>query len=547
MDASRAPERSQRSLSEEVRQGVRAASDRWRRGIIERALGSIGLVASLATLILVLMLSACAPTIEPELAVVEEEEPDRCIPPALAADAPSVVMISAGGPETPKSAAMREAMESYLGTRVTAVSLSAFDPASLAGAAALVIYGDEIVADERRANMAVDAAQQAEITVIWIGPGAYAANGTLDVTLDDTGVAFDPAPRGSVLVYNGTSVPAAGLLMGEAVTESPAEPMMTLAEYRGPRGTVRAAITIRSDLLHIGFDPLDGFPDSHGLAIAMDAIADMISAHEPDPRVIFRLEDLNPHDYGEGDTALAEVSNYLLSRGVFLHLAVIPEYVDADGTVLGDVGDMPNLRRVVETNPDRVEVIQHGYRHHRADSRNGAMASGAAYEFYFDDDRTMGAAVSAAFARERLNAGRTLMETHLMPVWAFEAPHYQMSPAQEAVADGLYDMIHHPPLHHSGAVNAVRTPWFTIRGETAYAPSSAGYIDIDNAASTDQILERLAVEATLTPDPVAVVFYHPFMWHTPGREEDLERLIDGIESLGYRFVSACETVMEMRQ
>ena len=133
-----------------------------------------------------------------------------------------------------------------------------------------------------------------------------------------------------------------------------------------------------------------------------------------------------------------------------------------------------------------------------------------------------------------------------MPIWAFEAPHYEMSPAQEAVAADQYDMIHHPPLSHGAMANAVRTPWFTIRGDTAFAPSSAGYVDIDDLESTDQILERLAIEATLTPDPVAVVFYHPFLWEMPGREDDLKRLIDGIEALGYRFVSACETVTELR-
>jgi hypothetical protein len=38
------------------------------------------------------------------------------------------------------------------------------------------------------------------------------------------------------------------------------------------------------------------------------------------------------------------------------------------------------------------------------------------------------------------------------------------------------------------------------------------------------------------------VFFHPFILNKPGREHDLENLIQGIKGLNYRFVNMMDEV-----
>ena len=523
----------------------------WRRSLVDRFPRLTSLLAAGLVLLLALLLSACT-----DAGVTDDQDaeqaadapatattaPGRCIPADPPATAPKLVMMSAGGPESPKSSMMRDTLRSYLPARVESVSFAGFNPASLADAAALVIYGDADIPDANAAIAAVDAAQKAEKTVIWIGPGAYSADGQLDVTLDDSGVAFDAAPRGAVISYNGSEITASGLTMAEAVVTSPSEPMTTVAEY-SYRGRARPAISARSDFLHIGFDPLEGFVKTQGMAVAMDAVADMVAEHAPDPRVVFRLEDLNAYDYGDDDVVIPAVAQYLLDRGIFLHLGVIPEYISADGKIEGDAGDMPTVLQVIDRNPNSTMLVQHGWRHHRDDPRNAGLASGEAYEFYYDDDKKLGPDRAAALARERMTAGRELMTTHLAPVYAFEAPHYEMSASQERVAEEMYDVIMHAPLHQGPFINSVDLYWFTKRNATAYAPSSAGYVDMDDPRSVDRILDNLSTAKALMPDPVMVVYFHPYIWKSPAGKAELARLLNGIDALGYRYVSACESII----
>ena len=122
----------------------------------------------------------------------------------------------------------------------------------------------------------------------------------------------------------------------------------------------------------------------------------------------------------------------------------------------------------------------------------------------------------------------------------FEAPHYLMSPAQTAVAEELYPLILHAPWIYSGQNGDFFLPWFTRRADVYYGPSDVGYVAYDNPQSVEHILARLEDLARVLPDPVVTVFFHPFMHNAEGRGDDLERLVTGIERLGYRFASACE-------
>lgn len=534
------PDRSADIATGEVHERMAVAMNKWHRGWVERAINALSWLAALATFFLFLSSGATA--------AGETDFIESCVPSVIPADASRVVLVSAGGPEATKPAVLSEMIESYLDIRVDSVSFADFDPASLEGARSLIVYGDDAILDETQAAQTISAAWSAELTVTWIGPGVYTAAGPLEVELNSSDPAFGSAPQGAKLFYKGIPVPVDDLLMAESVSRSLTDhPMEVLAWYRDPNGVTRPAISSRADFLHIGFDALSGFDENDAMVITMDALANTLKDRQPDPRVIFRFEDLNPYNYGEADNTVAEVAEYLLSRGVFLHMAVIPEFVNADGQVIGDIGDAPAVREVLKAYPDRTELIQHGYHHHRDDPRNEGLMSGAAFEFFFDDDETLGKAEVVQMTLERLNAGRVLVEDNLQqPVWAFEAPHWEMSSEGETAVEYLYDMIHHPPLNQGGIQNNVVTPWFTIRGDTSYAPSAAGFIGLNQYDSVEQTLDRLQKLSSLIPDPVVIVYFHPFMWNVPGRRDDLRVLVDGIEALGFRFVSSCAQVSRIR-
>ena len=73
-----------------------------------------------------------------------------------------------------------------------------------------------------------------------------------------------------------------------------------------------------------------------------------------------------------------------------------------------------------------------------------------------------------------------------------------------------------------------------------------GYVTYDEPLSVDHILNRMEEVANVLPDPLVIVFYHPFMHNAEGREDDLERLVDGVARLNYRFVSACAELAAAR-
>lgn len=532
---------------------LNVAKSRWRRTLGERLLRAIGLLISVAVLLLAVSLaSRAAPAAEASEIIVKPLplwHEASCEVAPLSADADRLLLIVADNNENrhPQVVALQEALSSYFGLNVQRISAEDYTPELLAGVRATMVYGNAEFKDEKRIAALVEDTWSHQLPILWLGPGAYVAEGELDLVLQTDPSAFASAPKGTEVIYNGIKVSAEGFVLGETIRESTSSPIRTLANVRLTNGKTLPAITARDDLIHVSFDPFNRrlFP-SLALAVTIDAFAEILSAREPDPRVLFRLEDINGHYYGETDTSFAQTSEFLLSQDVFMHLAIIPEWVDAEGQLLADIGAARPVLDLIRARPDSVSLIQHGFRHFRQDPRNAGLHSGDAFEFFFDDDKKMGVEKARDFIRQRLSAGHDLLTRHAWPPRIFEAPHYTMSPSEEAEAESLYPVIHHPPLFYSGKRNQLLLPWYTRRGSSVYAPSSAGFIEVRNPDSVRDILRLLERSARVLPDPVFVVYFHPFMIGYEGREGDLVQLIKGIRDLGYRFASTCEDITRVR-
>ena len=319
-----------------------------------------------------------------------------------------------------------------------------------------------------------------------------------------------------------------------------------LAQALMAEGKAQAVIVTDDRRVYVGFLPFDRFNANLSLTATIDALSHVFGRHERDPRVLFRLEDINGMVYAQGDETFSKTAEILLENRVFMHLSIIPEVVDEDQSVgeeqvLADIGAAPSVVKVVKEHPEAVAIVQHGFRHSRRDPRNsGCDVPGCAFEFFLDDDIKLGTDVARDLARDRLAAGKQVLENHLGLVAAFEAPHYIMSPSQTLVAEEMYPVLLFPVSRHAGTETGFFMPWITRRDTTAYGPSSVGYVAYDDPESVDKIINRLSDVAKVLPDPIVVIYYHPFLNNSPGRSEDLKTLIERVRQAGFRFADICK-------
>lgn len=451
----------------------------------------------------------------------------------------AMLMADAEGRAGLQARMLAEALASYLQTRVKLVgpedalleNLDAYD--------GLVVFGNGRFSDPDTVVSALEGAGLIGVPVAWIGLGGEQFERQLGLHFADPARVpelgeIDAIRHGEIEIATGE------IQFAPLLADNLAARVTVLADADGA-----PVVVAGKNLAYVGYYPFNGLTGRLPFVAAVEAVSRLFGRHPEDRRVILRLEDSSASRYPAGSAVFPEVTQMLLERGVFMHLGIIPEDVAqgpdiVEPPVLDDIGDARDVVRLAFQHPNAVELVQHGLRHYRPDARNTCTESGCAWEFFTDDDEVMGAEAAAAFARERLAAGRDLIARHLWEPRVFEAPHYVMSPAQARVAEETYALILHAPWTFEGEFGDLFVPWFTRRTPTVYGPSDVGFVAYDEPASVEHILARLDETGRLLPDPVVTVFFHPFMHHAEGREGDLERLISGIEARGWRFISACD-------
>ena len=445
------------------------------------------------------------------------------------------------------SEGLAEAVRSYFGAQVTAVAQDDLKDPTVPAADCIIVFSNNGQAGTASRRALISGAAAAGVPVYWIGSGVSESAEVLGMAAVDED-AERRLPSGSRLSYKGVDLDADGLPFFPGYPTDAKGDVQVLASVRLHDAFTRPAAVRSAKATYLAFNPFPQSGAPMALAVAIDTLADTLGRHAPNPRVVVRLEDINAVDYANGDRRFSRAAQRLLDAGIFLHVAVTPVMVDAAGAVVADIDDAREVVDFLDQHRSQSAIVQHGTRHHRHEPRNAGKPSGDAYEFFFDDDQTMGRPAAMRFAQQRLSEGRDVL-THagLVPLM-FEAPHLEMSPGEEATARHLFPVMMHPPLFfgRAGEHFSVVVPWITERDGTVYAPSDVGYVDALDERSVDQILARLDRLKAILPDPVAVVFYHPFMIDKPGREDDLEQLIAGIARLGYRPVSLLDEVEMIR-
>jgi len=539
---------------------LRAAKSRWHRSFADYALSFLSVFVGIGVFAMVLHVrsddvsanaqSSFKNTVE---AVAADPTPisagSMCLQERDRQPTGRILLLAAqnqGSEFAPPLVALRETLASYFGFSVQVENAEDYTPDLLPGLTGLVIVGNAEFTDPDAVNAALDDAQSRALPVAWIGLHGADYSDALGLTFGPAIAGLQAGTTPAKLIYNDVALPLANQPFSPRFPVELAISDRILGHAHLEGGTAHANIVVDGRRAYVGFLPFDRFEGELSLAATVDAVSYVFGRRSRNPRVLLRLEDINGLNYAPGDQTFSRTTDFLMANDVFMHLAVIPQAVNedqslADEQVLADIGAAPSVVRLVKQHPDAVTIIQHGFRHSRRDPRNsGCIGAGCAYEFFLDDDETMGPEAAAAFARERLVAGRAVVERHLGPVFAFEAPHYALSPAQAEVAEELYQVLLHPLTLHTGTQTAFFLPWVTHRGTTAYGPSSVGYVSNEDPESIDKIINRLSDAAKVLPDPVVVVFYHPFLNNSPEGSEELKTLIDRVRQAGYRFANICD-------
>jgi len=305
------------------------------------------------------------------------------------------------------------------------------------------------------------------------------------------------------------------------------------------------------------------YEEDRYLAFA-DLLHDMLGVdHEEKHLALMRLEDVNA--VGTDSEGLDQIIDYMKRRQIPFTIAAIPLYMDPldyyednitqqslSGSYIGDV-----VRDVYYSG--LAAVLQHGFTHQLDEllnPYNGVTADDFEFLRVSDDDGDGNYFYEGpshnddpVWAKDRMERGKAILAEMGITAFAWEAPHYMAGPKHYRAIRELYPvqyarLIYYPwedggrPGHEYEYVGQY-FPYMIYKDVYGYTIIPENLQNIEDApnpgyrplSSEDTI--RFAKKLKVVRDGIASFFYHPYL----GTGE-LDKIINGLQDLGYRFVSA---------
>ncbi|NTV23211.1 MAG: DUF2334 domain-containing protein [Nanoarchaeota archaeon] len=445
----------------------------------------------------------------------------------------SVMVISSGeeGVKEQERLALSEMIASYFGVKVYSIGLSEYQSQFKDKVGAIVYLGNEFnVKPSSNSSFAMDIAST-KLPVFWMGYGVEEITEKMNIEFKGYS-----SSNKTTLNYKGIDIPIAFSEVAKVSLRKDSSAKVISPIYID--GSEKSAGIIEDNgLYYVAFNPVGIFANSFAQPAVLDVLSNIFGRHNANPRVLLRIEDLNGLTYQGEDQALASALNYLDQEDIPVHLGMIPSYIDDKdslGIVKHSIWDSDTITAFLERHRTKVMAIQHGSYHHRTDQRNSGLNGSEATEFFVDDDEKMGTEESVKFAHDRLVAGYNVLAKGGVFPQAFEAPHYEMSPAQREFAESMYPMMFHP-LAPGPKGSGLMLPMLTSHNATVYCPTDIGYISSSDKNSVDEMLKNADVLRRIMPDPIVTAMFHPFVAKDLLRAGDLDRLVTGLRDLGYSF------------
>lgn len=341
----------------------------------------------------------------------------------------------------------------------------------------------------------------------------------------------------------------------------------TLAEVVAPSGATSPWAVRSGQFTYVAGIPYTYLRPGDRYLAAADILLSALAPATPERhRALVRIEDIGPRTDPDRIRAITDV---LAARDIPFTLAVYPYYADPHGQAHDG---QPTFTRLVDA-PELVAalkdavrrgatIIMHGYSHQYGELDNPYNAVSAAdYEFIrsrkVDGRVVTGGPVPAdspEWFTQRITTGLAEFRRVGLPVpRIFEFPHYGGSAVDYHTTTRLFDARYDQGSYYAGycrggecgAVGAVsyaevHSQYFPYPVRDVYGavviPENLGHVaprsfDQHDPRSVDDILTD-ARKSLVVRDNVASFFYHPFLG-----TERLERLVDGFDSMGYRFTT----------
>jgi uncharacterized protein YdaL len=341
----------------------------------------------------------------------------------------------------------------------------------------------------------------------------------------------------------------------------------TVATAVRPDGTTFPWAVRSGNLTYVGEIPFAYVThDDRYLAFAdllYDALAPKaVTRH----RALVRVEDVGP----DADPAeLRAVTNYLYSKRIPFTVAVYPRYRDPKGVNNGGKAQDYTLasKPKVVTELKYMQshggtLLMHGYTHQYnsvANPYDGVSAND--FEFYRAHVDTANNVIydgpvaedSASYVTSRVMAGGlAFLGAGLGVPSIFEFPHYAGSATDYSTINSLFGKRYDRGLYYPGVLSGTKADYTKMSGQFfPYAvrdvygsnviPENIGNIEPEpfnnHPARLPADLIASAKRNLAIRDGMASFFYHPYLGTSY-----LKQTVDGIQGLGYTFVTANSTI-----
>jgi uncharacterized protein YdaL len=254
-----------------------------------------------------------------------------------------------------------------------------------------------------------------------------------------------------------------------------------------------------------------------------DILHDFFNVLHPEERnALLRLEDITPEDDPD---VLKSYADYLYSRKIPFQIALVPIYVDNEHPDVF-LSDRPAFVRAIQYMVSKGgSVVMHGVTHqYRGKSTDD-------YEFWDEFSNRPRPDDSHALVEQRLRKGLDeCFKNGIYPL-TWETPHYGASQLDYRAIAEYFNSSYDRTLSADRAESGHYFPYTTTdRFGRFIIPEDIGYIPEKN--SDPSVLIKNAERIKAVRDGVASFFFHPFL-----DINYLKTCIDGIEGLGYRFIS----------
>lgn len=250
--------------------------------------------------------------------------------------------------------------------------------------------------------------------------------------------------------------------------------------------------------------------------------------HEESHTAIVRIEDVTPLD--EPDK-IRDIADFLSERGIPFLIGVVPFYVDPIQGLrisLSDKPDMTDALRYVESNGGT--IVMHGITHQYKD------ITAIDYEFWDANLNLPIKEENEASLVRKIEMGLNEFAINGIHPLIWETPHYTASNLLYKTISKYFSTAIEQRLSIENSDYSQFFPYLIkndIYNQKIY-PENLGYIPLDGKPeSVKKAVEDIlkAAEKNLyVRDGYASFFFHSFL-----DIEILEKLVDGIEKLGYNF------------